>query len=114
MFRMDGQAAFRVTGRRLPRFLKRLLAGAGLGREQIDLVVPHQASAQGLTHAREILGFSAERVINIFATHGNQIAASLPTALHHAIASGRLRRGDTALLLGSSAGISLGGAVLRY
>ena len=78
MFRMDGQAAFRVTGRRLPRFLKRLLAAAGLGREQIDLVVPHQASAQGLTHAREILGFSAERVINIFATHGNQIAAAPP------------------------------------
>ena len=114
MFRMDGHAAFRVTGRRLPRFLKRLLAAAAVEREQIDVVIPHQASAQALTHACEILGFAADQVIDIFATHGNQIAASLPTALHHAITGGRLRRGDTALLLGSSAGISLGGAVLRF
>ena len=114
MFRMDGHAAFRVTGRRLPRFLKRLLAAAAVEREQIDVVIPHQASAQALAHACEILGFAANQVIDIFATHGNQIAASLPTALHHAITGGRLRRGDTALLLGSSAGISLGGAVLRF
>lgn len=114
LFRMDGQAAFRIAGRRLPRFFARLLKAAGLSPDQIDLVIPHQASALGLAHARDILGFSPERVVDIFATHGNQIATSLPTALHHAVSSGRLRRGQAALLIGSSAGISLGGAVLRF
>lgn len=113
LFYMDGRAAFRVTRRHLPAFLTRLLRAAGLRRDQIDLVVPHQASAQGLAHARAALGFAPDRLVDIFATHGNQIATSLPTALHHAITGGRLRRGDTALLVGSSAGISLGGAVLR-
>jgi 3-oxoacyl-[acyl-carrier-protein] synthase-3 len=42
------------------------------------------------------------------------MAASLPSALHAAIATGRLQRGDMALLIGSAAGISLGGAVLRF
>jgi 3-oxoacyl-[acyl-carrier-protein] synthase-3 len=52
-------------------------------------------------------------VEDIFASHGNQVSASLPTALHHALVSGRLRPGDTALLIGTAAGVTLGGAVLR-
>lgn len=114
LFQMDGAAAFRISRRRLPRFMRSLLESAGLGRENIDLVIPHQASAQALDHARALLGFERERVIDIFADHGNQIAASLPTALDHAVTSGRLRRGQTALLIGTSAGISIGGAVLRF
>jgi 3-oxoacyl-[acyl-carrier-protein] synthase-3 len=42
------------------------------------------------------------------------VGASLPSALHDAIVSGRLRRGDHAILLGSGAGVSVGGAVLCY
>lgn len=114
LFRMDGAAAFRVSRKRLPGFVRRLLDAADVARDRIDLVIPHQASAQALDHAAALLGFARDRVIDIFARHGNQIAASLPTALHHAITSGRLRRGQTALLIGTSAGISLGGAVLRF
>jgi 3-oxoacyl-[acyl-carrier-protein] synthase-3 len=54
-----------------------------------------------------------ERIEDIFATHGNQVSASLPSALHIARAAGRLRSGDTALLIGTAAGVTLGGAVLR-
>lgn len=113
LFRMDGQAAFRVAARRLPRFLARLLASAGVSRDDIDVVVPHQASAQALDHARALIGFCKARTVDIFATHGNQIATSIPTALHHAVTDGRLAPGQIALLIGTSAGISIGGAVLR-
>ncbi|MDO5606034.1 MAG: 3-oxoacyl-[acyl-carrier-protein] synthase III C-terminal domain-containing protein [Paracoccus sp. (in: a-proteobacteria)] len=113
-FQMDGATAFRISRRRLPRFLRGLLDAAGITRDRIDAVIPHQASAQALEHARDLLGFRHEQMVDIFADHGNQIAASLPSALHHAIASGRLRRGQVALLLGTSAGISLGSAVLRF
>ena len=53
-------------------------------------------------------------MIQTVRSQGNVIAASIPLALHEAITSGRLRRGQTVLLLGTSAGFSLGGAVLRY
>lgn len=114
MFRMDGQAAFRAASRRLPRFLARLLGDAGIARDGLDCIVPHQASALALDHARAALGFAKDRMVDIFAQYGNQIAASIPTALHRAIAEGRLKRGQTALLIGTSAGVSIGGAVLRY
>ncbi|NOT61025.1 MAG: 3-oxoacyl-ACP synthase, partial [Acidobacteria bacterium] len=68
----------------------------------------------GLKHIGRRLGIPREKLFNIFATHGNQVAASLPTALHEAIAQDRIRRGDRVLLLGTSAGVSLGGMVIEY
>ncbi len=113
-FQMDGPGVFLATARRFPRFAARLLKTSGVAREQIDLIVPHQASAAGLEHLRRALSVGADRVVDIFADHGNQIAASLPSALHGAVSGGRLKRGDVALLVGTAAGVSLGGAVIRY
>lgn len=113
-FRMDGPALFRATARYFPGFLDRLLADAGIDRAQIDLVVPHQASAPALRHLEAVIGCGPERMIDIFADHGNQVATSLFHALHVAVAEERLVPGMTALLIGSSAGISLAGAVVRW
>jgi 3-oxoacyl-[acyl-carrier-protein] synthase-3 len=113
-FRMDGPAVFKLVARHIDDFVASLLGAAGLARDEVTLLVPHQASHLALRHVTRQLGFGPERTIDIYATHGNQVSASLPSALHTAICSGRLRRGDTALLLGTGAGISLGGLVLRY
>ena len=113
-FRMDGQTAFRISARHLPRFLKKLLGEAGVGFNDLACIVPHQASGPALDHGLARLGVPVEKVIRIFNTVGNQIATSIPTALHHAITSGRLQRGDLAMLVGTSAGLSLGGIVVRY
>jgi len=113
-FRMDGPAVFRLVARHMPGFVDTLLHAAGVHRDDLTLLVPHQASHLAMRHITRALGIPRDRVIDIYADHGNQVAASLPSALHVAICSGRLRRGDIALLLGSGAGVSLGGIVLRY
>jgi 3-oxoacyl-[acyl-carrier-protein] synthase-3 len=113
-FTMDGRGLYRLTRSHLPPFVERLLAAAGRGLDGIDCIVPHQASGQGLDHMVAALGMAPERVVRILPEVGNQIAASLPSALHQAIVDGRLRRGQHCLLLGTGAGLSLGGAVLRY
>lgn len=114
LFRMQPERLYKRAARTLPALVERVLAQAGLARDRIDCVVPHQASHQGLAHMRKRLGLPAGRFVDIYRTHGNQVAASLPTALHHAISSGALRRGQLALLLGTGAGLSVGAAVLRY
>lgn len=113
-FTMNGRAVFMATARRFPGFLRRLMETAGIKAREVDIVVPHQASAAALEHLRRVFPAPRNGFVDIFRDFGNQIAASIPTALHEAIASGRLRRGDVACLVGSAAGISLGGAVLRY
>jgi 3-oxoacyl-[acyl-carrier-protein] synthase-3 len=54
------------------------------------------------------------RVMKNLPEYGNCIAASLPLALCVAIETGRLQRGQTCLLIGTSAGFSVGGALFRY
>lgn len=112
-FRMDGKRLYRAAAEQFDRFVGELLDDAGLALTDIDRVVPHQASQLGMQHIFKRIGVPRERVEDIFAAHGNQVSASLPTALHHALSSGRLARGDTALLIGTAAGVTLGGAVLR-
>lgn len=113
-FAMDGRGLFRLTRTHLPPFLDQLLAAAGVPLAAIDCIVPHQASGPGLAHMIETLGMDPARVVRTLPDVGNLVAASLPNGLHHAIASGRLQRGQLCLLLGTGAGLSLGGAVWRY
>lgn len=113
-FEMDGRALFRLASRQLPGFMDRLMGKAKMTLDDIALVVPHQASGRALAHLQAILGISSERMIQVIGRQGNQVAASLPSALHHAVSSGRLQRSQYIALLGAGAGVSLGGAILRY
>jgi 3-oxoacyl-[acyl-carrier-protein] synthase III len=112
-FRMDGKAAYRLAARVVAPFLDKLLAKAGWRLADIDLVVPHQASRGAIDHLSGRLGIPRGKIVDVLANHGNQIAASIPTALHHAFSTGRLRRGCRLLVLGTSAGFSVGGLCLE-
>ena len=111
-FQMDGRALYKLTSKRLPDFLERVLATAGWTRDGVDLVVPHQASPHALAHIVQRCGFHADQVFDMVRTMGNQVAASLPIALCEARAAGRVVPGAKLLLIGTSAGVSLGAMTL--
>jgi 3-oxoacyl-[acyl-carrier-protein] synthase III len=113
LFSMDGPGVYRMALRRLPGLVRELLAEVDMTPEGVDWVVPHQASGPGLGLLPR-LGFPAVRTVNIVGEYGNCVAASIPMALAHLAASGRLRRGQTVLLLGTGAGFSVAGALLRW
>lgn len=113
LFHMKGPTIYRRAYRKVEDMLDRLFARAGLTRDDVDLVVPHQASGPALGSIVR-LGLPAEKTINIIAEYGNCIAASLPMALAVADAEGRLRRGDVVLLMGTGAGLSVAGALIRW
>lgn len=112
LFRMDGKAVFKLALKTLPPLLTRVLHEARVTLDSLAAIVPHQASHLGMTHIIKRLGFLEERVVNIYPTHGNQVSASIPTALHHAFDSGLLAPGRRALILGTAAGFTAGAAVL--
>jgi 3-oxoacyl-[acyl-carrier-protein] synthase-3 len=113
LFRMDGPRVYKMARRKVAEVLVRLLEQAGIERSQIDLVVPHQASGPAI-EALSRYGFDESRIVNIVGRYGNCIAASIPMALVEAERTGRLRRGSTVLLLGTGAGLSVAGAILRW
>jgi 3-oxoacyl-[acyl-carrier-protein] synthase-3 len=113
LFHMDGPATYRFAKRRVIVLVKQLLRSMRMTAKDIDLIVPHQASGPALAVLPR-LGFVESRMINIVAKYGNCAAASLPMALAYAQATGRLQRGDRILLLGTGAGFSAAGAILRW
>jgi len=113
LFHMDGKELFRVTSRHFNGFVAELLQRAGWRHEDVDLVVPHQASPFALTHMARQTGFAPEKLVDISARYGNQIAASIPFALDVARREGRVEAGAKLLFLGTSAGVSFGGMALE-
>jgi 3-oxoacyl-[acyl-carrier-protein] synthase-3 len=114
LFAMQGPRLFRKAAPLLLPFMDSLCDGAGWHRTDISAVVPHQASRHGIELGWKMLGFREDQVVQNLATRGNCIAASMPLALAEAVAAGRIRRGDTVLLFGLAAGLSLGGAAITY
>lgn len=114
LFHMDGKAIFKMAAKLLPSFVDKLLRPAGLSMADIQHVIPHQGSAMAMRLITSRLGISQEQLVYITPNHGNTIAASIPMGLHEAAVQGRMKRGDRVLLLGTSAGLSLGGMVLVY
>ncbi len=114
LFSMQGPAVFKQAVRLTEPFLDRFFATLGWERTSVDLVIPHQASGHAVAQLSRRLGFRPEQVFINLPERGNCIAASLPLALAEAVAAGRLRRGDRAVLVGTGAGLTLGALALTF
>jgi 3-oxoacyl-[acyl-carrier-protein] synthase-3 len=114
LFQMQGRKVARLSIRHGGEFLERLQPGLSSGLGDIDIVVPHQASKLGLRLMARHYGFGEENLVSVIERYGNCVAASIPGALYEAVVSGRLQRGQKVLLLGTGAGLSIGGMILTY
>lgn len=114
-FDMKGPALVKMSLKKLPAFVERLFAqGTGFTVSDLDWFVPHQASLPALEIVRRVLNVSPERYVITADRFGNNVAASLPLALDEIVSTGKLRRGQSVLLLGTAAGFSMAGTLLRY
>ena len=114
LFRMRGTRLYKLAVHKVEKLVAELLDQAGLKTSDIDLVVPHQPSGPGLQAMRARLDFPPECIIDVIGQYGNCIAASLPIALSHADATGRLKRGDKVMMIGMGAGVSIAGTILEW
>lgn len=113
LFHMDGPKVFKMAVKVAPPFLEELLPGFSDEIEKIDAVVPHQASKLALD-AHTILGMSPDKVVRTIHKFGNCVAASIPATLYEAIKTKRIERGDKFLMLGTGAGLTIGGIIMTY
>ena len=114
-FSMRGPEVLKMALDLMPPFLARLCPKH---EPPVDLVVPHQSSKTALKMAGKLMedyaGIGTEKVIDIIEHHGNCVSASIPGAFYEAVKSGRLKRGDRFMMIGTGAGLSLGGAIFTY
>jgi 3-oxoacyl-[acyl-carrier-protein] synthase-3 len=110
---MDGRAVFRWAVAILCDTIQDVLKSSGLSTGDIDLYVPHQANIRIINAAVDVLHIPRQRVYCNLDRYGNTSAGSVPLALDEAIAEGRLKPGQLAVLSGFGAGLTWGTAVVR-
>ncbi|MFZ2406730.1 MAG: ketoacyl-ACP synthase III [Methylobacter sp.] len=111
---MHGSDVFLFTMRVVPACVTALLERAGLTLENIDLFVFHQASKLVIDNLIRTLSLDKGKVFTNFENIGNTVSASIPIALKDADMQGRLKEGDTVMLIGFGVGLSWGAMLMRW
>ena len=111
---MDGQKVFRFAVEAVPHCIHVLLEETGLGLEDIDWFVPHQANKRIIDHVAKKLKVPNEKFYQNMMRYGNTSAASIPIALDEMAEQGLLKKGQKVLCVGFGAGLTWGGALLEW
>ncbi|WP_279366981.1 3-oxoacyl-ACP synthase III family protein [Microbacterium testaceum] len=112
VFAMDGRRALLGMLAVLPDFFARFFDRVNLRLDQIDLVVPHQAS-RALSIAMRRIGIPRDAYIDRVAEFGNMVSSSVPFMLATSLDEGRIGPGDTVVLCGTAAGLTANALALR-
>ncbi len=114
LFQMNGKKLYALASRHFPPFIERFLEAGNIDISEIDCFIPHQASGPALHLICKKLGVPAEKLVSILEDRGNQVSASIPTALHVALEQGKVMKNDRVMLFGTGAGLTLGAMLLRF
>jgi 3-oxoacyl-[acyl-carrier-protein] synthase-3 len=114
LLRMEGNAVFKLAVKVLGEVAEETLAAAGLSKNELDWLIPHQANIRILQATAKKLGLSMEQVVATVDRHANTSAASVPLALDEAVRDGRVRSGQHVLLEGVGGGFTWGAVLVRW
>ncbi|WP_036289034.1 beta-ketoacyl-ACP synthase III [Methylosinus sp. PW1] len=112
--KMRGREVYKVALRLLPEIVTEALAMAGLEAKDVDHVIAHQANARIIEASLAQLGVPLEKCWMNISRFGNTSSASMPITLDEANRAGRLKKGDVIAMMAIGAGMTWGGAVLRW
>jgi 3-oxoacyl-[acyl-carrier-protein] synthase-3 len=111
---MTGKDVFRVAVQTLGDVASRTLEAAGVGTDELDWLVPHQANIRIIQATAKRLGLPMEKVIVTVQDHDNTSAASVPLALDVGVRDGRIKRGQLVLMEAFGGGFTWGSVLMRF
>ncbi len=111
---MKGREVFKVAVREMEDAVRDILEQHHLSAHQIACVIPHQANRRIIEAIAQYLELPLDRFFVNLERYGNTSAASIPLALDEARRAGRIRAGDTTLLVAFGAGLTYGAALVRW
>ncbi|MBO1625982.1 ketoacyl-ACP synthase III [Bacillus cereus] len=111
---MNGREVFKFAVRQLGDSCLRVIEKAGLTKEDVDFLVPHQANIRIMESARERLNLPQEKMSTTIEKFGNTSASSIPIAIVEELQNGRIQDGDLIILVGFGGGLTWGAVALRW
>ncbi|WLV25543.1 beta-ketoacyl-ACP synthase III [Aciduricibacillus chroicocephali] len=110
----NGREVFKFAVRQMPDSVEKVIDKAGLGKEEVDFLVPHQANIRIMEAARQRIGIPEEKMAQSIRRYGNTSAASVPIALAEEVEKGNIKDGDLIILVGFGGGLTWGSLAMRW
>ncbi|QHN48551.1 ketoacyl-ACP synthase III [Geobacillus stearothermophilus] len=111
---MNGREVFKFAVRQMGESSVRVLEKAGLTKEDVDFLIPHQANIRIVEAARQRLELPEEKISTTIRRYGNTSAASIPISLVEELEAGNIRDGDLIVMVGFGGGLTWGAIALRW
>ncbi|MGB5667877.1 MAG: beta-ketoacyl-ACP synthase III [Maribacter sp.] len=111
---MNGQFVFKNAVVRFSEVIMEGLKTNNLTKEDIDLLIPHQANLRISQFVQRKFGLSDDKVFNNIMKYGNTTAASIPIALTEAWEQGKIKEGDLVVLAAFGSGFTWGSVIIRW
>jgi len=105
---MNGQAVYNFAVKAVTDTVKDILSMEGLGIDDVDLVIPHQANARIVQAAAKRLKVPEEKFYLNIEEYANTSSASIPIALDELNRAGKLKTGQLLLFVGFGGGLTYG------
>jgi len=111
---MNGREVFKFAVRQMGDSCESVLKLAGLTKEEVSFLIPHQANTRIMDAARERLQLPKEKMSVIIDRHGNTSSSSIPIALVEEYKKGNIKEDDVLVLVGFGGGLTWGAIALRF
>lgn len=111
---MNGREVFKFAVRQMGESALSVIHKAGLTKEDVDFLVPHQANIRIMEASRQRLELPIEKMAKTVQKYGNTSAASIPMTLVDELNNGKIKDGDIVVLVGFGAGLTWGSVAMRW
>lgn len=111
---MNGREVFKFAVRQMGESCINVLEKAGLKKEEVDFLVPHQANIRIMEAARQRLELPEDKMSKTVHKYGNTSAASIPISMVEELEAGRIKDGDVIVMVGFGGGLTWGAIALRW
>ncbi|MCP8968297.1 beta-ketoacyl-ACP synthase III [Ectobacillus ponti] len=111
---MNGREVFKFAVRQMGDSCMNVLEKAGLTKEDVDFLVPHQANIRIMEASRQRLELPVEKMSKTVHKYGNTSAASIPISIVEELENGKIKDGDLIVLVGFGGGLTWGAVALRW
>lgn len=111
---MNGREVFKFAVRQMGESALSVLDKAGLTKEDVDFLIPHQANIRIMEAARERLELPIEKMSKTVHKYGNTSAASIGISLVEELEAGKVKDDDLLVMVGFGGGLTWGAVALRW
>lgn len=111
--KMEGKEVFKVAVMKMIESADKALEMAGKKREDVELLIPHQANLRIIEAIGKRMEIPSEKVYVNLDRYGNMSSATTIVALDEARKNGRVKKGDIVTLVAFGGGFTWGAAVLE-